>query len=364
MSEKRGSIDPASALAIVAISMIVGDLLCSKHLRSTSSEISAFTPTRAQGDEKRGRTASVPEKLPARGLRDVFWRVVNEIKEDRIAFVAAAVTFYLVLALFPALAALVSLYGLVADAGMISEHLEDLAVILPPGAFEIFADQLQALIVRRDATLGFALVVGLAIAFWSTRNGVLAIFEAMNVAYEEKEKRGFFKLNCVALGFSVCAVFAAVFMIGVVAWIPTFLQSVWLDPWKESLVLVARWPTLLLVSFIAIISIYRFGPSRHPAKLRWLTWGAAIATVGWAMMTLGFSWYLENYANYDATYGALGSLVGFLMWIWLSVIILVVGAEVNAELEHQTARDTTTGAPRPMGERGAQMADTIGEIPR
>ncbi|MBB4570916.1 YihY/virulence factor BrkB family protein [Rhizobium leucaenae] len=308
-----------------------------------------------------GRSAAVPEQIPARGLRDVFWRVVHEISDDRISLVAAGVTFYLLLALFPALAALVSLYGFIADPASISEHLRSLSGLLPPGAFDMIADRLNDLVQRRSGTLSVALFLGLGVALWSTHSGTLAIFDAMNIAYEEPEKRGLVRLNLVGLCFTLCAILAAILVIGSVAIMPLVLSLFWLDQWKENLVLILRWPILLILMIIAVTAIYRFGPSREPAKVRWLTWGAALATIGWIAMSLLFSLYLKNFANYDATYGTLGALIGFLIWIWLSVVILLVGAEVNAELEHQTAVDTTVGPALPLGSRGAEVADTIGK---
>ncbi|AHG48524.1 ribonuclease (plasmid) [Rhizobium leguminosarum bv. trifolii CB782] len=316
-------------------------------------------PHRAIDDH--GRSATVPEAIPLSGLRDVFWRVYHEVLNDRVTLIAAGVTFYLLLALFPAMAALVSLYGLVADPITISEHLRELAGLLPPGAFDLLADQIKELVSKRDSALGITFFVGLGIALWSTHSGTLAIFDAMNVAYEEDEKRGLIRLNLVGLCFTFSAMLLMVVMVALVGVMPVVLSYLWLDQFKEHMALLLRWPLLLLVVAVAVTSVYRFGPSREPAKLRWMTWGAALTTLAWAAMSLAFSFYLDHFANYNATYGTLGALIGFLIWIWLSVVILVIGAELNAELEHQTARDTTTGTPLPMGTRGAYVADTLGE---
>jgi membrane protein len=168
-------------------------------------------------------------------------------------------------------------------------------------------------------------------------------------------------LNLIGLGFTLCAMLLMVVMVVLVGVMPVVLSYLWLDQFKEHMALLMRWPLLLLVVTVAVTSVYRFGPSREPAKLRWMTWGAVLTTIAWAAMSLGFSFYLDHFANYNATYGTLGALIGFLIWIWLSVVILIVGGELNAELEHQTAKDTTTGMPRPMGARGAYVADTLGE---
>jgi membrane protein len=313
-----------------------------------------------EGDE-RGRAATVPETIPLKGLRDVFYRVVGEVGDDRVTLIAAGVTFYLLLSLFPALAAFVALYGLVADPSAIAENFRSLSALLPPGAYDLIASQLEALVKARNGSLGIAFVVSFAIALWSAHSGTLSIFDSMNVAYEETEKRGVIRLNLIAVCFTLLAITAAITLLGLVAVLPLVFSYMWLDHWKENLVLLARWPVLALGAFIAISAIYRFGPSREPARFRWLTWGAGFATIGCFGMSFAFSLYLSNVANYNATYGTLGALMGLLMWIWLSVVILIVGAEINAELEHQTEKDTTTGTPVPMGMRGAYVADTIGE---
>ncbi len=312
-------------------------------------------------DQERGRLAKVPEDIPKRGLLDVLGRVFNEVRNDRVTLIAGGVTFYILLALFPALAVLVSLYGLFADPATMSEHLGKLAVILPPGAFDLVADQLTALTAQKSETLGIAFIVGLAVTLWSSHNGILAIFDAMNVAYNENEKRSLIHLNVVAMGFTICAMIAVAVVIGFVAIVPVLFSYLYLDAYLETAVLIMRWPLLLLGAALAAMAIYRFAPSREPAKIRWLTWGAALTTVSWFVMSLGYSFYMANFANYAKTYGALGALIGFLIWVWLSVTILIVGGTLNAELEHQTALDTTTGPELPMGTRGAYVADTLGE---
>jgi membrane protein len=312
-------------------------------------------------DTERGRDAEIPEDIPLKGLKDVLWRVVDQVSKDRVTLIAAGVTFYLLLGFFPAMSALVALYGLVADPSTMAEHLRELAGVLPPGAFDLIAERIGSLAATRNSTLGLTFFFSLGIALWSTHSATLSIFDAMNVAYDETEKRGLIRLNLVGLGFTLCAMVSAALVIGLVAVIPLVLSFIWLDQFQEQMALIIRWPVLFLIVAVATAAIYRFGPSRQPAKLRWLTWGSGLVTVGWFVMSLGFSFYLKHFANYDATYGTLGALIGFLVWIWLSILILIVGGELNAELEHQTSRDTTTGAPRPMGTRGAYVADTLGE---
>ncbi|KSV78183.1 YihY/virulence factor BrkB family protein [Ensifer sp. ENS07] len=318
-------------------------------------------PTHAKEDDDHGRYADVPEDIPPRGLYDVLWRVIHEVSNDRVAFVAAGVTFYLLLALFPALGAIVSLYGLLADPIDIAEHLKALSYTLPPGAFDVFEPQVQALVHMRETTLSVTFLVSLFITLWSARNGTLALFDAMNVAYQEVEKRGFLKLNVIAIVFTLCAMIVLIIMIGVTAALPAVFRLVSLDPTNEALILLAGWVLVVAAALTGAAVVYRLGPSREPPKVRWLTWGSLFATSAWIVMSLAYAWYLSNLADYNASYGALGGLVGFLIWLWLSVTLLIVGAELNAELEHQTLKDSTTGKPLPMGFRGAYVADTIGQ---
>lgn len=186
----------------------------------------------------------------------------------------------------------------------------------------------------------------------------------MNVAYQEVEKRGFVRLNLIAIVFTLCAMIALILMIVITAVLSTLLRVAFLDPTNETVVLLAGWSLVVVAALTGAAVVYRVGPSRQPAKLRWLTWGSVFATSAWIVMSLGYAWYLNNLADYAASYGALGGLVGFLIWLWLSVTLLIVGAKLNAELEHQTAKDSTTGRPLPMGLRGAHMADTIGKAAR
>jgi membrane protein len=316
---------------------------------------------RAAVEADRGRTAEAPTQIPVRGLKDVFWRVFASITEDRVMLVAAGVTYYLLLALFPALSAMVSLYGLFSDPGAIVERIGFLRTVMPGDVLSIFTGQLQAISTEGGATLSFGLLFGLGLALWSANNGMKALFEAMNVAYGEEEKRSFVRLNLISLAFTLAALVIVIVMIVAMGIVPAVMKFLWLDRWAEMIINIARWPIMLLFVAAGIVALYRFGPSREPAKLRWLTWGAATATLCWFAASVAVSFYLANVADYNATYGTLGALIGFMVWTWVSTIIVIVGAEINAELEHQTARDSTTGIPQEMGARGAYMADTLGK---
>lgn len=320
-------------------------------------------PTRKTSRDKRhGRDANAPSEIPAAGWRDVIWRVYDEVVADRVTLIAAGATYYIVLAIFPGMGVLVSIYGLLTDPSDLAKQMIFLSDFLPPGAFDLLLPQLESLAHKGRSELSFAFAASLLIAFWSATSGIKALFDAMNVAYGEAEKRSILKLNLMAFGFTLAAIVVLVLLIAIIGLVPAILKILYLDQWTEILAQLARWPFVLLLTGAATIVVYRYGPSRENAKLRWLTWGAAFSTASWAIATTVFSVYLLNFANYNATYGTLGALVAFMIWIWLSIVILIVGAELNAELEHQTRRDSTTGAPLPMGERGAVMADTLGKM--
>lgn len=311
--------------------------------------------------QRRGRHADSPDEIPPLGWKDILLRVKDEIGEDRVGLIAAGCAFYLLLALFPALTALVSIYGLVADPADVANQIQSLSAILPSGGISIIQEQLTRLIEQRPESLGFGVVGGLAVSLWSANNGIKTLFEAMNIAFEEAEKRGFIKVTLIGLAFTVGALLLLILFIFAFAVIPAVLKAVGLGAFTEALISFVRWPLLLLVAAVGISLLYRYGPSRRPAKWRWITIGSVLAAFAWIAASLALGFYLANFGNYDATYGSLGAAIGFMTWLLLSMFIVIAGAELDAEIEHQTARDSTVGAPKPMGQRGARMADTIGK---
>ena len=357
-----------SAVATAALALVLsaafgrrsGSDPARSHLAEGREGTSDADPQAASREPGRGRAATVPQEIPKRGWWDIGWRVYGEIDDDRILAVAAGVTFYGLLALFPAVGAFVSLYGLVADPGTIAEHMSVLGGLLPGGALEVINEQVQRITKGNDTALGFAFFSGLAISLWSANAGMKAVFDALNVAYEEKEKRSFVMLNLTSLTFTFGAIaFLVVAMSGVVV-IPVVLDFLWLGNATEWLISIARWPLLLVVTMLALAALYRYGPSRDRAKWSWLAPGSILASVGWMIFSMIFSWYVGSFANYNETYGSLGAVIGFMTWMWLSTVIVLVGAELNAETEHQTAHDTTEGPSQPLGSRGAEMADRVG----
>lgn len=317
--------------------------------------------TEAKLSDERGRDARRPSQFPLAAWRDILWRVAGRVTDDRIMLIAAGATFYMLLALFPALAVFVSIYGIVADPTTASQHVAFLEGLMPAGGMDLISGQLQELARQSRDTAKIGLLIAFVTAYWSASNGVKTIFEALNIAYQEREKRSFLWLNILAFTFTFAAMLIGIFMIFAVGVLPAVLALVTIDERAGRLISLMRWPALLVMIAIGISILYRFGPSREQAKWRWISWGGGLATIVWIAASAGFSFYLQNFADYNATYGSLGAVVGLMFWIWISVLILIVGAELNAEMERQTAIDTTTGAPLPMGERGAVVADTLGE---
>jgi membrane protein len=313
-------------------------------------------------DSSRGHHAASPSQLTLQAWKEILWRVWEEFNQDRVTLIAAGATFYLILALFPALAAFVSIYGFVADPVTIADHIAFLGGLLPRPAVELIQAQLQSLVSEPRSSLSFGFLFGLALTLWSANNGIKALFEAMNIAYDETEKRSFIKLNAISLLFTFGALIIGVLFITLVGVVPAVLRFIGLGGFTETLISLLRWPVLFLVAALAISVLYRYGPSRTRAKWRWVTWGSFLATLFWIVASILFSWYLTNFANYNATYGSLGAAIGFMMWTWISVVILIAGAELNSEMEHQTARDSTVGEEKPLGARGATMADKVAGV--
>jgi membrane protein len=299
--------------------------------------------------------ARSPLGISRRGWFAVLAATVREFGHDQIPAVAASGTFYALLALFPALAAFVSLYGLVADVDKARRQILTLGGVLPGGAISVIDQQLTRLAQTDHGSLGLAFVTGLAISVLSANAGMKALIAGLNIAYEERETRTFIALNLTSLGFTLAAIVFSVVGIAAVIAAPGLLRSLGLGAIYGLTAL--KWPLLLVIVTGAVSLIYRYGPSRAQARWRWVAPGGLAAAVGWMGMSLMFSWYVANFGHYNQTYGSLGAVIGFMTWIWLSLIVVLFGAELNAELELRTAVDTTTGPPKPPGQRGAYVAD-------
>lgn len=317
-------------------------------------------PANAAVQPGHGRRAKSPFAIPWAGWKDIFWRTYQRIGDDRLLATAGGVVFFGLLAIFPAVTALVSSYGLFANPATISANLQTLAAMLPEGSFQIVEDQVARVVSNGNTTLGATFLFGLLLAIWSANAGVKAIFDALNVAYEEREKRSFIKLNMVSLAFTVGGIVALLVMVGVVVAFPLALNHLGMAPESKLIVALARWPLMFLILLVALAILYRFAPSRDAPRWQWLSLGAVIAAILWIAGSALLSWYLSEFANYNATYGSLGAAIGLMMWMWMSAIVVMFGAELNSEVERQTLKDTTEGPPKPLGTREAVSADTVG----
>jgi membrane protein len=325
------------------------------HLGPDSGQIDL-----ALRQDGRGRSAITPAEIPWPGWKDILLRLYQRISRDRILLIAAGVTFYLILAIFPGISALASIYGLFFDPKSMVSHLDLVAGVAPGGAIDVLREQLTRLAQQSGTTLGISFLISLAIALWSATSGVKAIFDGLNVAYEEEEKRSFLNLTAIALMLTLGLMVFVVLLLVAVIVLPIVLNYFPFRGLTNILLKIARWPILLVLVAVALSIFYRYGPSRVEPKWRWITWGSASATLLWLAASILFSWYVANFGSYNKTYGSLGAVIGFMTWVWLSIIVVLVGAQLNAEMEHQTAQQSTSGPPKPLGARGAQMADTIG----
>jgi membrane protein len=346
-----------SPLWVIGLSVL---LIALGFARPRSGDKSPATADRGPLETGRGRSAETPSQIPARGWKDILVRVYHGISENRILLVAAGVTFYSLLAIFPGIAALISIYGLFADPATVASHLDTIASVAPGGAIDVLREQMSRLASQGGTTLGVSFIVSLAISLWTANSGVKAIFDALNIVYGEEEKRSFTKLNAVTLSVTLGIVAFILLTLAAVVVLPVALTFIPIPGVTALVVRIGRWPILFALVTLALAVLYRNGPSRTEPRWRWITWGSVSAAVVWLAASALFSWYVASFGSYNKTYGSLGAIIGFMTWIWISIIVVLVGAKLNAEMEHQTIRESTTGQPKPLGKRGARMADTVG----
>ena len=306
-----------------------------------------------------GRHAESPSEIPWRGWKAVLRRTAIEMISDRAGLVAAGCAFYATLALFPAISMLVSIYGMAFNVVTVEPQLEVLRGLLPPSAYGLIADRVHALVTAPQATLGLSLLVSLGLALWSASAAIKSLIAALNLAYEETERRGFLHYQVSALAMTLCAIVGAAIGLALLVGLPAILAFMELPSGQQGLIRGASLVLLLLFVLVGLSLLYRYGPCRTVPRWHWVTPGSLVATFLWAVVSYGFSWYVANVATYDAMYGPLGAVVGTMMWFWVTIYAVLLGAELNGELELQTARDSTDGPPRPMGARGAYVADHV-----
>ena len=304
-----------------------------------------------------GSGASTPAQIPPRGWWSVLKRTAIGFNDDRLMTEAAGVTFYSLLALFPALATMVSLFGLVADPAAVNDQLRQLTGVIPSGGLDLISDEVKSLTANGQQALGLGVLIGVLTSLWTANQGMKALFDALNVVYHEKEKRGYVRRTLVSLSFTLGGIVFVLVTIAAVIVVPIVLNFFGFGSWTANVIAAARWPGLMVLMALLLAFVYRYGPSRERAKWHWVSWGSAFSAITWLLASGAFSYYVANFGSYNKTYGSLGAAIGFMTWIWISAIIVLLGGELNSELELQTGQDTTTGPERPMGQRGAAMAD-------
>lgn len=307
----------------------------------------------------RGRNATTPTEVPREGWLDILARTKQQFAEDNLAIVAAGVGFYGFVAVVPTLAATVSIYGLAADPSNVGDQIASLATVLPGEVMPLLREQMVRITSNSQAA-GIGAIVSVLLAIYSSASATKALISGLNIAYDETEKRSFVKLNLIAMVLTIGGIIAAALAIGLVAVLPSLLERLNVTEKVELLLNILRWPILVGGFVGALAVVYRYGPCRHDARWKWVSPGAVLAGVLWLLGSAAFSIYVSKLASYDKTYGPLGAVVVFLMWLFISALTVLIGAEFNSEMERQTKRDTTEGAEKPLGQRGATSADTVG----
>jgi membrane protein len=290
----------------------------------------------ARGVMRRGEQTQTPSSSLGLSLKEVLLRVYRSISGDRILLIAAGVTFYAILALFPGIGAIVSIYGLFADPSGIVAHLDTLSGVAPGGAVDVLRDQLTRLVHQRRAMLAFGFAVSLGIALWSANAGISSLFDALTAVYEEKEERSLIKYYAISLGFTGGAIVLALISLAIMIALPFVLDQIPNHRVASVLLKMIRWPILFVIMALVLSVVYRFGPSRSAPRWRWITWGSIFAATAWLAASALFSWYVANFGSYNRTYGSLGAIIGFMTWMWVSIIVVLVGAKLDAQMERRT----------------------------
>ncbi|GHE22266.1 YihY/virulence factor BrkB family protein [Halomonas urumqiensis] len=309
---------------------------------------------------RRGREATRPHAISGSGWYDILWRVHKALVDDRVTMLAAGIAFYALLALFPAIAALISFWALVFDPQDMARQIIEFSRILPPGAASLVGDQAREISENTSRGLSLTAVGGVLVALFVASKGVRGMIVGLNVVYGEGERRTFWRRGLVVGAMTVGLVVVTLVTMLLVALVPLVIDALRLDPWLVTGIRLLRWPILLLVMMFLIAVLYRFGPYRRAPRWEWLSVGTISATLLWLLGSGGLSLYVGHMATLNQLYGSLGAVVVLMLWFWLSAFVVLLGGEINSEMERQTRRDTTVGDPRPPGERGAHAADTLG----
>jgi len=316
-----------------------------------------------QARDALGRRAERPSEIPKRGWIATLKRVVQQFFEDQLPIVSAGIAFYFFLAIFPALAAFVSIYGLLLSPAEAVAQVEQLAVALPADVREMLGKVASGLAEESNQTLGWGTGLSVLLSLWSAKKGTNALFEGLNIAYNERNQRGFLKTNALTLLATAVLIIGGIVAIGLVALIPALLDFLQVPAGLDAVLSLVRWPvaTLLIIAFLAWI--YRIAPDREDARWRWISPGSVFATVGWLVGSLLFSWFIDSFGGFNKAFGTFAAVAILMLWFLLTAVVVLVGAELNAELEHQVVTDSTVPPNRPLGERGAWVADHVADPP-
>ena len=304
-----------------------------------------------------GNEAAVPIDIPALGWWQILKRTFHAMDEQNLSLLSAGVAFYFLVALFPLLTAFLSLYGLLGDPATLSEKLFSLGAWVPTQALELVRDQLDEVMSSRDGALGAGVVFGFIVGLWGAAKGSEALVRALNVTYREHSRKNMLVQRLIGMAVTLSMIAFMLVAVLTVAGLSFALDLIYLPAKVETVISYARWPLLWLLALTALAALYRFSPSREKPQWRWLNWGAMTATGMWLIGSLLFSLYVSNVGSYNDAYGTLGAVMVLMLWFWLTVFSILLGGQLNSELEYQTRRDTTAGKPLPLGERGAYVAD-------
>jgi membrane protein len=322
------------------------------------------TPPGAPSEQELpGIHAEKPTEIPLRGWKQIVKRAWAEHKADNMPIIAGGVAFFGFLSIFPALIAAISIYGLVASPETVARQVESLSAQLPESAAQLIAAQLTSITENSSRSLTVGLIVSIVAALWSASSGMGYLITAVNIAYDEVDTRGYLRLKLLALALTLGGIVFFLITIGLVAVLPVVLDALPLGVVGTVLAEVLRWVLLLAVMAGALAVLYRVAPDRDAPRFRWVSLGSIVVIVLWALVSVAFSFYADNFGSFNKTYGAIAGVIVLMLWLYLTCYLVLLGAEINAEAEHQTARDTTEGRPQPMGLRDATMADSLPDPP-
>jgi membrane protein len=320
-------------------------------------------PDAPSPQELPGIHAEKPSQIPWGGWKQIVKRAWAENKADNMPIIGGGVAFFGFLSIFPGLIALISIYGLVASPETVARQVESLSAQLPDEAAALIGQQLKSIVDNSGGALTVSLVVSILAALWSASGGIGNLITAVNIAYDEVETRNFIKLRATSLALTLGAIAFVLVAFGLLAVVPALISALPLGVVGTVLAQIVRWGLLLAMFAGSLAVIYRVAPDRDAPRLRWVSLGAVVVTVLWAIVSVGFALYVNNFGSYDKTYGAIAGVIVLMLWLYLTCYLVLFGAEINSEAEHQTAHDTTTGEPQPMGIRDAKVADTLPESP-